>query len=335
MTPPSNLATRSPSGPVVVLGPQRLRPTLRDAVAGLGRFDPGTAHYAVVTAGWEEREKEHAELAAHLGGRTTNLDLRERAEDVFQRDPDLFGALLAHHDRLKQLQELYRVRLAHALDAARTLLARERAEDEPELVELARTAAIDDVRDLDARHFGSLQEMHAAFEAEWKPTERDAVAAHREELARILGDSSALCVAGGHVRILLNRLRLFDLVPLAGDRPIFCWSAGAMALAERIVVFHDSPPQGAGDAEVIDAGLGLLQGLVPLPHASRRLRLDDPVRVGLFARRFGPALCAALDEGARVDWNDGRWQASPGTLALQQDGSLAPLSGGSAGEVAQ
>ena len=51
---------------VVVLGPQRLTPTLRDAVAEIPGHDPGAAHYAVVTAGWEEREGEHRELADEL-----------------------------------------------------------------------------------------------------------------------------------------------------------------------------------------------------------------------------------------------------------------------------
>lgn len=314
-----------PHAPVVVLGPQRLRPTLRDAVSELPGIDLEAAHYAAVTAGWEEREGEHKEMAEHLGGRTTNLDLRGRAEDVFRFDPDFFDAFLAQHRRRGQVQALYRARLAHLLDAARELLSRRRAEDDPDLLEEAQRLAIEDVRQLDRAHAERLAELHAEFEDTWRPREREAVAGHREELASILADSSALCIAGGHVVILLNRLRLFDVLPLAKDLPILCWSAGAMALSERVVVFHDSPPQGPGDAEVLDVGLGLFRGLVPLPHAKRRLKLDDPMRVELFARRFGPALCAVLDEGTRVDWDGERWTAGPGTQRLREDGRLEEI----------
>ena len=41
--------------------------------------------------------------------------------------------------------------------------------------------------------------------------------------------------------------------------------------------------------------------MIPLPHATHRLRLDDPYRVALFARRFAPDACIALDYGGRID----------------------------------
>ena len=65
------------SAPLVLLGPQRLRPTLKDAIACLGV----TGRVATVTAGWEEREGEDAELDEHLAGRTVNLGLFPRAEE--------------------------------------------------------------------------------------------------------------------------------------------------------------------------------------------------------------------------------------------------------------
>lgn len=56
---------------------------------------------------------------------------------------------------------------------------------------------------------------------------------------------------------------------------------------------------------MLDAGLGLARGVVALPHARRRLKLDDALRVRLIAQRFAPARAFALDEGARV-WCEGR-----------------------------
>jgi hypothetical protein len=311
--------------PIVVLGPQRLQPTLRDAVAELGGFEPAGAHYAVVTAGWEERESEDRELVQHLGGRVTNLQLFQRAERVFRADPALLQALLRRHDRQQKLQELYRLRLGHALDAARALLYRSSPEDDRELVEIELRSAIEEVRLLDAFHVQRVRELSSAFEEEWHVLERDAVARERGELVRILTDASAVCVAGGHVGVLLSRLRLFGFGALLRSQPLFCWSAGAMALSERVVTFHDSPPEGAGKAEVLEAGLGVIRGIVPLPHARRRLALADPLRVSLFARRFGPAHCVALDERTRVHWDGRRWHGLAGTRELLPDGRLAEV----------
>ncbi len=312
--------------PIVVLGPQRLQPTLKDAIAELSGFDPRRARYAVVTAGWEERENEDRELVEHLGGAVTNLRLFQRAEQVFREDHALFQALLRRHERQQKLQELYRLRLTHALDAARALLYRSNPEDDRELVEIELRSAIEEVRVLDAFHVQRVRELHASFDTEWHVLERDAVAREREELGDVLESASAVCIAGGHVGVLLSRLRLFGFASLLRSQPIFCWSAGAMALSERVVAFHDDPPEGTGNAQVLEAGLGLLRGVVPLPHARRRLRLGDPLRVALFARRFGPALCVALDERTRVHWDGRRWHGARGTQELRADGRLAEVS---------
>jgi hypothetical protein len=94
--------------------------------------------------------------------------------------------------------------------------------------------------------------------------------------------------------------------------PIFAWSAGAMVLGERVVLFHDHPPQGEGFAEVLESGLGLYRGLIPLPHSRRRLRLSDRVRVSLLARRFPGFRCLAMDEGSRIHWDGVRWSGARG-----------------------
>ena len=49
-------------------------------------------------------------------------------------------------------------------------------------------------------------------------------------------------------------------------------------------------------------------GVVALPDAATRLRLDDPGRVSRLARRFAPDACVLLDPGNRVEW-DGGWHA--------------------------
>lgn len=303
---------------VVLLGPQRFRPTVRDAMRSLGVGGP----IAVVTAGWQEREAENQELHDHLGCELVDLQLYRRYDDVLLRDRELAGALHARQVALHEFQELYRLRLAHLLESARDLLRREgRAEP----LEEHRREAIHALRVLDRRHLARVQRVHDEFERAWRPSLRPAVARHREQLRATLERAEALAIAGGHVAVLLNRLRLFDLGPWVALRPIVAWSAGAMAVSERIVLFHDRPPQGAGNPEVLDPGLGLCRGLLPLPHASRRLRLDDPVLVALFARRFAPAMCAALDDGVRLDWDGRHWTAETGAHYLGRQGRLRAM----------
>ena len=307
---------------VTLLGPQRREPTLGAVVESLGL----RGRLATITAGWEEREDEDRELSEHLGGRALNLEVHARGEEVYARDPELFGAMRARHDLLRRAQELYRLRLEHGMEAARELLRRCQAETQPAHLALVRQEAdeaIAAVRALDAEHQRRIERVHLEFESRWRPREREHVRRHREALARELEGCEAVCVAGGHVTVLLNRMRLLGLHELWGARPLIAWSAGARVRAERVVLVHDSPPQGPGNAELLEVGLRAHRGLVPLPHADKRLRLEDRTRVSLFARRFGPQVCAVLVQGARLDWDGARWRGAPGTRRLCEDGNLA------------
>jgi hypothetical protein len=104
--------------------------------------------------------------------------------------------------------------------------------------------------------------------------------------------------------------------------PIVAWSAGAMALSERVVLFHDSPPQGEGNPEVLESGLGLVRQVLPFPHARRRLKLKDPIRVSLLARRFAPKLCVAMERGSKLERRNGLWTANAGTQRFADTGHL-------------
>lgn len=301
---------------VTLLGPQRLRPTVVAEVDHHG-ID-GTV--AVVTAGWQEREDEVGELGEHLGRPLVNLRLYRRLDEVFAADRELFIAHRERQERLRAMQQLYRYRLDFALEPARALLGRA---GDAEVIEPERQAAIDALCELDRRHLARIREVHREFEAAHAPFERPAMAAHRAELAAILESAAAVAIAGGHVAVVLNRMRLFGLAELLGDLPIFAWSAGAMALAERVVLFHDSPPQGMGNPEVLDMGLGLAPDVVVLPHARRRLRLADPARVEILARRFSPAFCVPFDDGEpALTWDGERWHRPPGSRWLTREGEV-------------
>ena len=303
---------------VLLLGPQRLQPTLAQAVESLGI----RGRIAAVTAGWEEREAEDQELSEHLSGRTFNLRIWERGEDVYARDPELHAGVRERNEKLRVAQELYQLRLGHALAAAREILRKGLPPGFQKIYAAESDSAIENIRALDREHLARIRELNEEFYERWKPWQRELVAQHREDLARRLRDAELVCIAGGHVTILLRRLRLFGVLDLLDAQPIIAWSAGAMVVSERIVLFHDDPPQGAGSAEVAELGLGACSGVVPLPHAEKRLELGDRERVALFARRFAPDLCAALTPQTRLDWDGTRWSAQAGTRKLDASGQL-------------
>ncbi|MAE76300.1 MAG: hypothetical protein CMJ85_05470 [Planctomycetes bacterium] len=300
-----------------MLGPQRTMPILGDAVAALGV----KGKLAAVTAGWEEREDEDRELAQHLGGRTVSLRLFDRAEDVFQKDPAVLQAMSEHHSRLHGLRDVYRKHLGHALEAARELT---HSTADSRLIEAELDEAISNVQHIDSRHVARVAAVHQDFDARMQLAAHPAVAKHVAEVAAILDDCDAVCIAGGHVAVLYNRLAMFGVLDHVADKPIFAWSAGAMVLSERIVLFHDSPPQGAGNPEVLGPGLGMVRGVVPLPHAASRLNLEDPGRVALFARRFAPDICAALEPGSKL-LQDGEAWSGEATRRLAPTGSLEEI----------
>ncbi len=304
--------------PLTLLGPQRLRPAL---VATFDRLDI-TGQVAAITAGWQEREAEVDEMREHLGRPVVDLMLHQRCEQAFAADLELFQAHRQRQDQLRKMQRLYRYRLDFMIQPARELLL---STEDPELLVAEQEAAIAALRQLDNQHLDRIAVVHREFEERIADQQFPGLERQRAEVAEILSGSAALAIAGGHVAVLLNRLRLFGLLELAGDLPVIAWSAGAMALGERIVLFHDSPPQGAGNAEVMDHGLGLFRDMLPLPHARRRLRLDDPCRVQLFARRFAPARCIPLDEGAEISWDGEHWRAEKPAQILHLDGHVGRL----------
>jgi hypothetical protein len=238
-------------------------------------------------------------------------------------------------ERLREVQELYRIRVAHALEAARELFRREPRSSGADLLALERAGAIEELRTLDGEHERIVGSIREEFVERWTPLERHAVLRQRAEVEGALADCPAVCVAGGHVAILLDVLRLFDFPNLVGERVLAAWSAGAMALAERVVLFHDDPPQGQGSAEVLETGLGLVRGLLPLPHAEHRLRLTDARRVAIFALRFRPLLCVPLDggppgrgsrgaRGARLLWDGVGWRGR-GARKLTEEGTVVEV----------
>ncbi len=294
----------------VLLGPQRALPILGQVARVMNVAGP----VAVVTAGWQERELDHGELREQLGGLgVVNLELWGRRERLRCADAGFATMADALQHDIDEVRRLYRRRLDHVVDALRELLSEP---GEARLLLPERRAALGALQELD-RHFAArLRELRGTVDG------HPEVRRHRRETADLAAPCDAIVIGGGHVVELLDCLRLFDVADLFDGRSVLAWSAGAMALTPLVIGFHDSPPQGAGNAEVLDEGLGRCPGIVALPHAKRRLEVTDPYRVALMARRFAPAHCVALDEGDWLHWNGDRWHSPDGVRRLDPDGAL-------------
>ncbi|HJY04004.1 MAG TPA: hypothetical protein VJ351_24640 [Streptosporangiaceae bacterium] len=295
----------------ILLGPQR-RPTLEAVVRSLGWPGP----FATVTAGWQEREPDDGEMRALLGGRSVGLELYRRWLDVQERDPEYSAASRALADVLAELTDLYLLRLDYALQAVYALQRRTSGS--------ALAEAVAGVRSLDDLHLAQVNEVRGEFFDRLRPHERPVIASHRSAVAGLLDSAAALVVAGGHVGILAEVLHLFNVAALLRS-PVIAWSAGAMALADRIVLFGDRSAHGPGHPEVYGSGLSVVRDVVLLPHAKARLLLDDVPRMAVFAQRFAPARCVLLEAGTRVELSDGSAGWPAGARVLGEDGHVTSL----------
>lgn len=282
---------------ITLLGPQRFRQSARQALRALTDEGP----VAVTNAGWQLREADDAELLEVVGSGARNLDLNRRWNEVMDGDAEFAGEYGRHAALLGEHQALYEIRLGAALDCFH-LLWRRTVQD-PDLHDGALTAALAAVRDVDSWHLYQTGILGREFSARTRRAERESIAGHRAEVADILTGSTALVIAGGHVGVLLECLETFGVarhLKSSDSLPVVAWSAGAMALGEVILLFADDAPQGNGHPEIYRAGLGVYRGLLPLPHARRRLHLQDRARVSALAGRFPKSACVILDEAVRV-----------------------------------
>src|SRR6478609_4250338 len=287
----------------ILLGPQRFTTTVGPTVRSLGV----TGRIAMVNSGWEERESDDAELAGHLDGRGVNLRLHHRMMDVLAKDEHFAAAALAFRDRMDERRAFYGIRLQAAIDAVGPI---------------AEASAMEAVREVDRWYAAELEELYGAVRATAPADESGTIGWHKGEIGAILDDCEAVVIAGGNVRTLLRTMRVFDVV-LRPDQSVVAWSAGAMALTDEVVLFHDFTPHGVTAAELHDRGLGRLPGIVALPHAKRRLLLDDHERMSVLARRFAEHRLLLLDDGAVVRFPDGATDLPTGARVIDRTGHVS------------
>jgi hypothetical protein len=311
-------------GPLYVLGPQRPEPNVPAALATL----PGDGPVLLVSAGWRIDETDAPEVLARHGIPIVHLPLYAWFEEVRAAAPGLDAAWRARQADILAFKQIYQTRMRSLLEAAAQISASSDPSSRVHRAELE--DAISDVRRLDARVIERTAEIFAAHPEVARTWEHPAVRGVHQRMGRAMEGARAICVAGGHVGVLRSRLWFFGLhrlIPAAWNNgaAVVAWSAGAMALANRIVLFYDDPPEGPTWPELMDKGMGLLPGAVFLPHARQRLRLEDRIRVALLASRFGPEPCLGLERGAWLSWEGGQWVHRGDRRAvvhLHSDGSV-------------
>ena len=305
---------------LTILGPERPSPVLPDVLARLGVHGP----VALVSAGWRYDEERDEPLREALRPEVRNLGLYAAFRQLERELPDLVAAWTAKQQALRRAKERYRVAIVPAMRGCQALLAAGARGDDPWFVE-----AVAHLQRVDGIFLTEAQRLHRAFFESFRPERHPLVQAQRDRMRQTLADCDAVLIAGGHVGVLQNRLMFYGLAEHLGDRHVIAWSGGAMCLAERVLLFHDSTSFGEGIAEYLDEGIGLARGVVFLPHARQRLHLDRRENVEILARRLGPAAAIGLENGAVLSGGELRFSGVAGSaLRLCDDGEVRPLADG-------
>lgn len=146
---------------IVILGPQRYQPTIGQEIQSAAP----DGKLAVITAGWQERESEMAELDLAVGRETINLKLHARAEEIFRNAPVYREAHRDHQNRIKTMQTVYRIKLKNALATVEELM--HMTDVEEDILDPQVEDALDVVRHLDNHHLTTLAEANQEFYDQW------------------------------------------------------------------------------------------------------------------------------------------------------------------------
>ncbi len=304
----------------LLLGPQRPVANVGTAIAGTLNADEPIA---VISAAWQEAEGDIDDVRKLVPNPLHDLNLYQRADELFAKDETLRNAYRTRQDQLIEQQQMYRLRLRHLTIAARSIL---RAEGNVAAIADERRHAISQLRALDKHHLRQIRKINNRFTEQFNEQQHAALADNIAEIRQQLAGVSTVLITGGNVVVLLNRLDLFDLKPVLEQKNLVAWSAGAMVLCDRIVLFHDRLPQGRRDPEVMCEGLGLISDTVVLPDAGNRIRKNDLIRISLFSRRFSPAACLTLDNGSELLVQHGKVRHCESVRHISRDGRLIEVS---------
>ncbi len=280
-----------PSTPLTltVLGPERPAPALPRVLDQLGIRGP----LALVSAGWRYDEERDEPLRDAVGRPVHNLRLYAAFRALERELPDLLAAWTSKQQALRRAKEQYRRAIVPAMRACQDLLAARHDPEDPWFQE-----AVRHLQRVDSLFLQEATRLHEGFFRAFAPLDHPRVALQRARMQEVLANCDTVMIAGGHVGVLQNRLMFYAFRDLLADKHVIAWSGGAMCLTERVLLYHDHTTLGAGLAEYLDTGLGVIRNVVFLPHARERLDLGHTDNVRILARRLLPARAVTLQNGA-------------------------------------
>jgi hypothetical protein len=287
------------SGRIHILGSQKPNNNINTAIQ---LFCP-KGDIAVISAGWRYDECELQTLQTLVKRKIRHIPLYEWFDGLGSIEPELAGLHRMRQRRILAYKKTYQIHLDSALESWIQIQKLHRAD--PTTYQEDESDACKRVQEVDKQCMRRLTTIKNDFAAIGQPWLHETAFPLHQQIAEVLERCSALIITGGHVAILRNRLAFFGLEELLSKflldgKQIFAWSAGAMCLTDKIVLFHDSPPWGQGRTEILDSGMGLLPRTVLLPNASSRLDLQNPNRIERLARRFAPNISVCLENGAHL-----------------------------------
>lgn len=277
---------------------------------------------AVISAGWQEAEGDIDDVFEQVQRPLHDLGPYQRAEQLTTSFPLFAQAYRERQEHLRDLQRLYRLRCKQLMIAARSTL---RADASADILAAEQHHAMEQVRELDRHHLRSINSIHAEYDQRFDDLTKGGISKHTQEIAKLLQTCESILITGGNVMVLLNRLRLFGIDRMLGDKHLVAWSAGAMVLSETVVLFHDKTPLGRRDPEIVSSGCAVLPGYVFLPDAKRRLRPTDSVRTRLMSRRFGQSKCVTLDNGAGLLFKGEQLKIADKVKVMTREGAFEEL----------
>jgi hypothetical protein len=303
----------------VVLGPQPGRVSLGP---GLKALDLPAGPVAAITVGWRETEPVLKEVERELeacGREAIPLHIGERVGKVFESDAPLAEAHRALQEGLLAEERLYGARLRRAVETAHEVVRLSVAE---RYRDPYAEQAWQDILAADRFHVERHAELWQEFREAVDLHERPAIREETEELRRLLSGAVAVVLTGGHVAVIRNRLLLLGLRDALTPLPVLAWSAGAMVLTPRVVLFHDRLPGGSARPEILGDGLSLLPGVALFPDARIRLDLEDRQSLSELAGRVAPERAVLLEPGDAIRWDGRGWSAPNGIRLLSEDGEV-------------
>ena len=319
-----------------ILGPQRPSENLTDIIKShlkSGKLSMNGGPISVITSGWRHDEGEIEPLREAIPLPLLSIPLYHWFDELGHVEPELAAQHKSRQRLIKQYKKFYRRRLHNGLHLWKTLedmsekelqdknikdvysLEKDTKKNIDDTINTKNTDRDDliqpyafeldevcnDVRRCDEDVLSRLDHIRSTFPELQNPWTHASAQPYHQRIKEILEKSQALFIAGGHVAILRNRMNFFGLHHLIrnflmSSKPIYCWSAGAMVLAEKIVLYYDNPPQGEGHPEILDSGLKIFRNMIMFPHAHERLELQDPTRIQNLAKRFDPSMCIRYEK---------------------------------------